>query len=159
MLPEIGRERAVVRLYSKLRVPVFAALALVALASTQGHAAPVAFTAIARGPHSGIRHPEEAVIASSAEWQALWSRHAPPAAAAPAVDFSADVVIGIFAGERNTAGYQVDIVAIEREAAEVVVAYQVKAPPGGAVVAQVITSPFQLVRLPRQGLPFRFERR
>jgi hypothetical protein len=148
-----------VRLCSKYRVSVCAALALITLASTQGDAAAVPFTSIARGPHSGIRHSEEAVVQSRAAWQALWSRHAPAATAAPAVDFSTDVVIGIFAGERRTAGYEVDILGIEREAAEVVVAYRVTEPRRGAMVAQVITSPFQLVRVPRQGPPFRFERR
>lgn len=147
------------RLCSRFRAPVGAALALIALTSTQGDAAAVPFTSIARGPHSGIRQPEETVIGSRAEWQALWSRHAPPAIAAPAVDFSTDVVIGIFGGERPTAGYEIDVLAIEREAADVVVAYQVKGPRRGAMVAQVITSPFQLVRVPRQGLPFRFDRR
>jgi hypothetical protein len=118
----------------------------------------VPFTSLARGAHSRITQPQEAVIQSAGEWQDLWSRHA-PATSPPPVDFTTEMVIGIFAGERRTAGHDLQIVAIERTAIDVVVMYQVRAPRSDAVVAQVLTSPFHLVRLPRQGLPFRFEQR
>ena len=116
------------------------------------------FTSLARGPISRITQPRNAVIQSAGEWHDLWSRHAPDTSPPP-VDFATDVVIGIFAGERRTAGYDVQIVAVERGPVDVAVVYQVRAPRSDAVVAQVLTSPFHLVRLPRQGLPFRFEQR
>lgn len=118
----------------------------------------VPFTSVARGTVSGIANPQDIVIQSAQEWLALWSRHA-PTTPPPPVDFAMEVVIGIFAGQRPTAGHEVQIVAIERGVAEVIVVYQVREPRSGALVAQMLTYPFHLVRLPRQGVPVRFERR
>jgi hypothetical protein len=137
---------------------ILAVLPLAALAAMQGPGASIPFASLARGITSGITQPQEVVVDSAAEWRALWSRHA-PGAPLPAVDFATDVVIGVFAGERRTGGYSVQIVGIDRGAGDVVVAYRVIEPGRDAMVTQMLTSPFHLVRLPRQGLPFRFERR
>ncbi len=116
------------------------------------------FASIARGSTSGIVAPLETAIESSPDWLAFWARHA-PGTSPPPVDFAADLVVAVVAGRRPTAGYKVDIVAIERKPAAITVVYRVKRPPPDALVAQVVTSPFHIVRLPRLGLPIRFERR
>lgn len=92
-----------------------------------------------------------------ASWHALWTRHS-PRTSHPPVDFATDVVVGVFAGQRPTAGYEVEIVAIERQPGETTVVYRVTAPPRDALVARILTSPFHLARLPRHGLPIQFQR-
>jgi hypothetical protein len=121
-------------------------------------AVPISFTSIARGANSGIKESREIVVESTRDWQALFTRHA-PGTPPPLVDFAVDVVVGVFAGERPTGGYEVDILAVERHQAQTTVVYQVTAPPRDAIVITVLTSPFHLARLPRQDRPIRFQRR
>jgi PrcB C-terminal len=144
-----------------LLIPVGAILAVLPLAAFAAMQVPgpsIPFTSLARGMVSGITQPDEVVVTSPAEWQTLWSRHA-PAAPLPGVDFTTDMVVGVFAGERRTGGYGVQILGIERGAGDAVVGYRITEPGRDAMVTQMLTSPFHLVRLPRQGVPFRFERR
>jgi hypothetical protein len=49
-------------------------------------------------------------------------------------------------------------VTVERQPAEIVVGYRLEPPPPGALVAQALTQPFHLARVPRPGLPVRFQR-
>jgi hypothetical protein len=119
---------------------------------------PLPFSSIARGTYSSVTVAEEALIGSSAEWQRLWARHA-PGTPAPAVDFVAALVIAVFAGQRPTGGYGVQILDIESRGAETVVSYEVTAPAPGVMVSQVHTAPFHIVTLPRPTSRIRFERR
>lgn len=117
----------------------------------------VPFVSISQGAASGIADPQEIVIESEQEWQKLWERHDPSGSAAPRVDFATQVVVGIFAGQRPTAGYQVQIVKVEREKNRIIVIYQLKSPPTDALVAQVLTQPFIIIRIPRLNLPIQFK--
>jgi hypothetical protein len=123
-----------------------------------GGGSPVPFVSIGQGSVSGIVDPQEVVIQSAEEWRELWSTHAPSAPAPPPVDFARELVVGIFAGQRPTSGYQVQVVRVERGETMISVVYQVTGPPADAMVAQVLTQPFLLITLPRLGLPIRFSR-
>jgi PrcB C-terminal len=120
--------------------------------------APPSTVTIARGDGSRMTTPQALVVESPGDWQAVWARH-DPATPPPAVDFATDVVVAIHAGRRPTAGYRVELVAVERRGSETVVAYRVDAPPPGEMVAQVITYPFHILRLPKPGTPLRLEQR
>jgi len=67
--------------------------------------------------------------------------------------------VAVMAGQRRTAGYAVDILTIEGGTIATTVTYRVTGPTPGALVAQVLTSPFHIVRLRRPGMAVRFERR
>ena len=151
-------QRVCFRAFGLLVILVAAPAARSAGDVTTGQQTPVPFASIAQGSSSGILAPEETAIDSAPDWLAFWARHA-PGASPPPVDFAADLVVAVVAGQRPTAGYEVDIVAIERGPAVTTVIYRVRRPPPDALVAQVLTSPFHIVRLPRPGLPIRFERR
>jgi protease stability complex PrcB-like protein len=118
----------------------------------------VNFTTIARGAMSGVTSPEEIVVQSVQEWHALWTRHAPNTPE-PVIDFTKEIVVGVFAGQRPTGGYRVQITSIERSDAGLTVVYDVTQPAKDAMVTQALTSPFELVRIPRLQLPVRFERK
>jgi hypothetical protein len=113
---------------------------------------------VARGAMSNIEEPRQVVVRTSAEWQALWKEH-DPASAPPAVDFAQSIVVGVFLGSRPTAGFAVEITAVREEAGRTVVEYVERAPPRDAVLAQVITSPFHLVRVARTGAAVEFRPR
>lgn len=138
--------------------PVLAACLGLCLAAAIVTAAPLAFVSIQRGTRSAIVEPREVVLASDAEWRALWARHVPGAGSPPSVDFTGEIVVGVFAGQQPTGGYQVEIVGVDHEPAEVVVRYRIERPPPGGLVTQILTQPFHLVRLPRLGIPVRFHK-
>jgi hypothetical protein len=74
------------------------------------------------------------------------------------VDFTRSTVVGIFAGSRQTAGYAVEVTGIEKDGADLVVTYREDRPGPGEMVAQVLTSPYHLVRVERHTGPVRFRR-
>jgi hypothetical protein len=118
----------------------------------------VPLRAVDSGIVSQIDEREEAAVRTAAEWRALWARHAPDAAL-PAVDFDQETVVAVFLGTRPTAGYGVQIVeAVRGAGGELTVRFRERRPAGDAITAQVITSPFAIVALPRTAAPIRFER-
>jgi len=109
--------------------------------------ATIMFTMVAQGTNSQITESRHVVVRTADEWQALWKAHA--ASAAPAVDFSKSMVVGVFVGTRPTAGYGVQITSVRQTADAIVVEYRERQPASGGMTAQVLTSPFQLVSIPR----------
>ena len=118
---------------------------------------PATVPTVAQGPSSGVEEPRQVVVRSRAEWDTLWKSHAGPQTA-PAVDFSTSMVAAVFLGTRPTGGYRVEIVGARREDDALVVEYVERPPASDALVAQVLTSPFHMVRLPLFNGPIRFRR-
>jgi len=119
--------------------------------------APLPFVTIAAGATSSIRTPSRLVVRNNADWLALWRRHGGPAGgAAPTVDFSRDMVVGVFAGEvRGPAA--IAIVRVTREPNRLVVWYTFKdTRPMPAAESGVPSTPFSIIRLPRSSLPVSF---
>lgn len=114
-------------------------------------------TTVARGTLSAIDEHREVVVRTADEWKNLWQQHAGEAAP-PLVDFSDLTIVAVFLGTRATAGYDVTIVAVEREGGDVVVRYRESRPAPGMLTAQVLTSPFHIVTVPRFAGAARFER-
>jgi protease stability complex PrcB-like protein len=85
---------------------------------------------------------------SVAEWSKLWNLHAGERTR-PAVDFSKEVVVGVFLGTRPTAGFSMEIVGVRVEGAALVVSYKETRPAPDSVAAQVLTSPFHIVAVPK----------
>ena len=131
-------------------------LGMASLAKGGSSDAPIAFHSIAQGTTSGIVTPQALVIQSAPAWQELWRQHAPSGRPPPPIDFATELVVGVFLGQQPTAGYRVQVVRVEEGDREVRVIYQVHNPPPEALVVQVLTQPFHLIRIPRLGLPIRF---
>lgn len=112
---------------------------------------------IDKGEHSQVGLEQHLVVRTPTEWHTLWQRHAPDRSE-PIVDFSADMVIGLFFGSRNTAGYTIEVVSARREAGATIVRYRQRQPPRGAITAQVITSPYHLVSIARSSGDVKFEK-
>ena len=75
-----------------------------------------------------------------------------PEPTVPAVDFDHFVVLAAFLGEQRSAGYGVDLGPAQVVAGDggpwLEVTVTTRQPPPGAITAQVITSPYSLVRVP-----------
>ena len=127
------------------------------VALLQGPAAAIPMKTIDAGTQSQIEEPRQVTARSAEEWAALWRQHSWDREA-PAVDFAHEMVVGVFLGGRPTAGFGIQIVGVREEHGALVVQYRETRPPSGALTAQVITSPYQLVTLPRRTGDVRFEK-
>ena len=63
--------------------------------------------------------------------------------------FSREMVAAAFAGERPTPGYAIEIADARVEGDALVIPISEQPPARGGVAAQVIVSPFHMVRMPR----------
>jgi PrcB C-terminal len=108
----------------------------------------IPFATVARGHHSGVEDSREAVVRTESEWKALWKEHGAEQPA-PAVDLATSIVVGVFLGTRSTGGYAVEITAVERQGADVIVRYRETKPDPSMMVTQVLTSPFHIVSFER----------
>jgi protease stability complex PrcB-like protein len=129
-------------------------LVLIALALAQG-VAPLA--TVAKGAMSNIEEPRQVVVRTDAEWQALWKQH-DGNSATPTVDFTQSMVAAVFLGSRPTTGYAADITGMKTEGTRTFVEYLERQPPRDALVAQVLTSPFHIVRIARTAGSVEFRR-
>ena len=67
----------------------------------------------------------------------------------PSVDFTREVVVAVFMGTRPTAGFTIEITRVRVEGPALVVTYKETRPAPDGVTAQVLTSPFHIVAVPR----------
>jgi hypothetical protein len=103
---------------------------------------------IAKGDQSNIESPAQVLARTEAEWTALWRRHAGDAAAPP-VDFTREMVVGVFMGSRPNAGFSITIVTSMEVKGVLVVRYRETIPSRDAVTAQILTFPYHLVAIPK----------
>jgi len=104
-------------------------------------------TTIDKGDHSNMDDARQVSVKTEDAWKQLWQQHSPDRPK-PAIDFSKEMVVGVFLGSRPTAGYTVEIASATVNTGTLVVRYRETAPGRGTMTAQVITSPFHLVTLP-----------
>jgi hypothetical protein len=120
--------------------------------------AAISMRTLDRGTQSHIDQARTVVVRSADEWSALWRTHAADKPVAP-VDFTKEMVVGVFLGSRPTAGYSVEIVGTQEQPDGLVVRYREGSPARDMMTAQVITSPYHLVAVPKQSGEVRFERK
>lgn len=123
----------------------------------------VPFHIVDRGTQSGVEESRQIVVRTADEWAALWRVHG-MARERPKIDFTREMVVGVFIGSRPTAGFGVDIVGVAEESGgspsdpRFVVRYREKTPGPDAITAQVLTSPYVLVSVPTMAGEVKFER-
>jgi hypothetical protein len=106
-----------------------------------------AMKTIDKGDHSNMDDAKQVVVKTPAAWKQLWQQHSPDRPL-PAVDFTKEMVVGVFMGSRPTAGYSLEIVGAMENSGTLVVRYREALPPRGTMTAQVVTSPYHLVTVP-----------
>jgi hypothetical protein len=112
---------------------------------------------IDKGEQSNIDDPKQVTVRTEAEWTTLWQQHSPDRKR-PAVDFSKEMIVGVFMGGRPTAGYNISIVSTFAKDGNVLVRYQESTPKPGAMTAQVLTFPYHLVAVPKTTGDVKFEK-
>ena len=112
---------------------------------------------VEKGAESMVEAQRQVAVRDGVEWTSLWHAHAwnrPE----PAIDFSREMVVGVFMGTRPTAGFAVEIVGYRDSGNGVVVQYRETVPPRDAITAQILVSPYHLVAIPRRTGMVTFER-
>ena len=104
---------------------------------------------IAKGDGSGVSTARRIVVRDDRAWRALWSEHAGASAAAPSIDFGTQMVAAVFAGDRPTPGYGVEITDVRRDGNTLDIVVSESRPAPGLMAAQVIVTPVHIVALPR----------
>jgi hypothetical protein len=113
---------------------------------------------IDKGDQSNIDSRREVVVRTAAEWQKLWQQHSPDRPM-PSIDFSKEIVVGVFLGSRPTAGYGVAIVKAIDANGVLHVQYRESAPGRDAITAQILTFPYHLAALSKSpSIDVTFER-
>ncbi len=115
----------------------------------------LAFTNIAKGDASGQQIGRQVTVRTAAEWKALWKEHA-PADTMPEIDFTRDMVVGVFLGSKPSAGHAVEIVGVRTQDKDLIVEYVQKQPARGTMAAQILTEPYHLVSVAKHAGTVRF---
>jgi uncharacterized protein YggE len=68
-------------------------------------------------------------------------------------DWDEEILAGVFLGERSTGGYMVTVRQVRLEDESLVFDVEVTEPGADDAVSTAVTSPFQIVRIPRSALP------
>jgi hypothetical protein len=103
---------------------------------------------IEKGDQSNIDDAKRVLVRTDAEWTTLWREHHPDKPR-PAVDFSKEMVVGVFMGSRPNAGFSTAIVSATAANRALIVRYSEQVPAPGSISAQVLTFPFHLVAIPK----------
>ena len=103
---------------------------------------------VGKGPVSAIEQARQVTVRSAADWEKLWKENGANAPL-PAVDFSREMVVGVFLGRRPTAGYGVETVRAIGNSSALVVEYVETAPSRDSITAQILTAPYHLVAIPK----------
>jgi len=103
---------------------------------------------IDKGAMSNMDDARQASALSVEEWSTLWTQHAGERTR-PSVDFTKEAVAAVFLGTRPTGGFSIEIVRVRNEGLALVVEYKETRPAPDSVAAQVLTSPYHIVAVPR----------
>ena len=103
---------------------------------------------IAKGDQSNIDDAKQVLVRTEAEWTKLWQQHAADRPR-PHVDFSKEMVVGLFMGSRPSAGFSTAVISATAGNGALMVRYSETMPSARGVTAQVLTFPFHLVAIPK----------
>jgi hypothetical protein len=103
---------------------------------------------IEKGDQSNVDDAKQVLVKTEAEWTKLWQQHA-TGRPRPPVDFSKEMVVGLFMGSRPNAGFSTAVISATAGNGALIVRYTETMPAAGSVSAQILTFPFHLVAIPR----------
>lgn len=113
------------------------------------------------GVASNVRAESTFILNNEADFQSYWSKQlGMPASGAPRdVKWGEEMLVAVHLGQRSTGGYTVFVQKVERTTANTItITYTERKPAAGSFNAQVITSPYEVIRMDRAGGAIRFEK-
>lgn len=137
-----------------------AVLLFAGCATVAGAGDKITFETVDRGAHSGVQEAGATIIHTTEEFARVWAalhRGRRPVPTLPDVDFEREMVAAVFQGQQPTGGYAVAVERIEQLEDRVVIQVTATAPQPDDLVTMALTSPYHLVRFPRQDVPLEFQ--
>lgn len=118
------------------------------------------FSSVDADIYSGIKTFRVVNVRDIAAWRTLWSEHKQnrfPTPPLPAVNFSQQIIVGVFLGERSNGCYSVAIQSVRSiDDKKLLVAYRENKPAVGVICTASLTYPSHLVSLSKSNLPLEF---
>lgn len=114
------------------------------------------FTVVAENSFSPVETRSFIVVANQQELNQIWSEihvHTHPVPSAPEVDFSTEMAIFIFSGQKTSLGYSLDVEQVWKEDGKLVVGIRESMPGPNDIVAAVMTNPYIGIKLEKSDLP------
>jgi hypothetical protein len=116
------------------------------------------FTTIAQGADSGYQSASQTVIDNQERWINLWQQHTSdtePPPPVPQVDFTSYNVVAVFAGEKSTGGYSVEMLTVEtrnfqtKDLPSLVIVVEYRQPQPEDFVTEAMTYPYHMIKIPQ----------
>jgi len=99
--------------------------------------------------------PGNMVFKDTESWESFWKNHCTAVISeagsipnTPQVDFSSQMLVCVFAGEKPTGGYGIVIQRVREGSKSLIVEYSEKSPDPKMMLSQVITYPCHIVAIP-----------
>lgn len=147
------------RRIAPLLVLVTMSLGLVGCARWRGER--VAFTVVDEGDTASDYPDRQGLCVDSLSgWRSLWEqlhRYTIPKPTLPEIDFTQYMLIVVFAGEKRSGGYSVQIQQVRETKQALTVHAVVKSPDPDQVATAQIVYPYQVVKVPRNELSVKFQ--
>lgn len=119
----------------------------------------IGFTVLASGGNSGYEEKERLKITNKADFQKMWDRvyvnfsEKPPL---PDVNFNNQMVIGVFYGQYPNGGSSISVKSVEMYETMIMVKIDEVTPGHNCVTTDVLTQPFQIIRIPKVMVPINY---
>ena len=113
--------------------------------------APAPVRILAKGLHSGVKRQEYYDLHKASDFAVWWHRAYATRSYKPTlpdVDFSKDMVIAVFMGEKTHGGYSIAVTNVQVAADNYDVEITVTVPGPGCRTTQALTQPFEFVAVP-----------
>ncbi|MEH6436732.1 protease complex subunit PrcB family protein [Massilia sp. DD77] len=120
---------------------------------------PLAFRSLIREAFSGVATAREVVIKDQAAWSALWAEHTRnrvPAPALPEVDFSSQMLVGVFSGDRGNGCIETSVLRTVARGSKLVVEYEERDITAVAICMAAVSQPMHVVAVERVDAPVEF---
>jgi hypothetical protein len=119
----------------------------------------VNFTLIANGSNSGYVKKERIIIKNRADFQKMWENlyiNFSEKPQLPDVNFSNQMILGVFFGEYTSGGGSIAVKSVDMYDDAVIVNIEEVTPGPNCVTTDVMTQPYQIVRIPKVISPLKF---
>ena len=115
---------------------------------------------IAKGGFSGITESSRQVMTNQTAWLKFWGRHSVrnvPPPNAPEIDFEKETILAVTMGQKNSGGYVIEIIRVEKGEDHVTVTVAQRSPPPGSFGLAALTAPFHIVAIPKTSVKVEFK--
>jgi len=135
---------------------VSAILAFTSPGAPTGAPAAVTISVLSRGDEAGMDERKNYRIQSAAELEHFWAvSHGEDGPPVPIVDFEAHDVLAVFEGLKPSGGYEIAVAQVVDGPSVREVTIRHVEPGASCVTTSVITSPFELVVVPKNDAPIK----